>query len=609
LLCDAVLQEKDVSGYSAPVADMRFVLSEIVGLEGLSRLEGFEAASPETIDAVLEEAAKLAAEVLAPLNAVGDEQASVLENGVVHTPQGFKEAYQALVKGGWNGLPFPPEYGGQGLPWVVALVIAEMWGSANLAFSLCPVLTQGAAEMLLAHGSAVLRQRYLAKLVSGEWTATMNLTEPQAGSDVGAITTRAVPEGDHYRITGTKIFITFGEHDLADNIIHMVLARIPDAPVGSKGISCFLVPKRMVHGDGALGEANDLRCVSLEHKLGIHASPTAVMSFGDEGGAIGYLIGEENRGLACMFTMMNSERLLIGLQGVSLAERAYQQALAYAMERRQGRPLDRPAEGAVPIIEHPDVRRMLMVMKASTEAMRGMAYETAAAIDHARRHPDADVRAERLAFVELMTPVIKAWCSDLGIELTSLGIQVHGGMGYIEETGAAQLFRDSRIAPIYEGTNGIQAFDLVMRKLPREEGRAIHKIINELNALDGELAGANVEDLQVLKLALADAATGFAEATAWLLKKQAQDSAAAAAGATSYLRLFGLTAGGSVLARSALAAQRRLMDGDGDEAFLRAKIVTARFYAEHVLPQAAALLKPVTAGTAALAALDADAGV
>ena len=598
-----------MSGYSAPLADMRFVLSEIVGLEDLSRLAGFEAASPGTIDAVLEEAAKLAAEVLAPLNAVGDAQASVLENDVVRTPQGFKQAYQALVDGGWNGLPFPPEYGGQGLPWVVALAIAEMWGSANLAFSLCPVLTQGAVEMLLAHGRDELRQRYLAKLVSGEWTATMNLTESQAGSDVGAITTRAVPEGGHYRLTGTKIFITFGEHDLADNIIHMVLARTPDAPAGTKGISCFLVPKRLVNGDGTLGEANDLRCVSLEHKLGIHASPTAVMSFGDEGGAIGYLIGEENRGLACMFTMMNSERLLIGLQGLSLAERAYQQALAYAMERRQGRPFDRPADGAVAIIAHPDVRRMLMVMKASTEAMRGMAYETAAAIDYARRHPDADIRAERLAFVELMTPVVKAWCSDLGVELTSLGIQVHGGMGYIEETGAAQLFRDSRIVPIYEGTNGIQAFDLVMRKLPREEGRAIHKIIDELNALDGELAGANGEDLQVLKRALADAVTGFAEATEWLLEKQAHDGAAAAAGATSYLRLFGLTAGGSVLARSALAAQRRLMDGVGDEAFLRAKIATARFYAEHVLPEAAALLKPVTAGTAGLIALDADARV
>ena len=596
-----------MSGYSAPVADMRFVLSEIVDLAGLSRLEGFEAASPETIDAVLAEAAKLAAEVLAPLNAVGDEQRSVLDNGVVRTPEGFKEAYRALVEGGWNGLPFPPDYGGQGLPWVVALAIAEMWSSANLAFSLCPVLTQGAVEMLLAHGSAELRQRYLAKLVSGEWTATMNLTEPQAGSDVGALATRAVPEGDHYRITGTKIFITFGEHDLADNIIHMVLARTPDAPAGSKGISCFLVPKRLVDGDGALGQANDLRCVSLEHKLGIHASPTAVLSFGDEGGAIGYLIGEENRGLACMFTMMNSERLLIGLQGLGLAERAYQQALAYAQERRQGRALGRPAEGAAPIIEHPDVRRMLMMMKASIEAMRGLAYETAAAIDLARHHPDAGARAERLAFVELMTPVIKAWCSDLGVELTSLGIQVHGGMGYIEETGAAQLFRDSRIVPIYEGTNGIQAFDLVMRKLPRDDGHAVHKVIAELKALDEELAGANVEDLQVLKRSLSDATTSFAEATDWLLEKQAQDGEAAAAGATSYLRLFGLTAGGSILARSALAAERRLIDGGGDEPFLRAKITTARFYAEHVLPQAAALFGSVTAGTAALAALDADA--
>ncbi len=453
--------------YSPPLADMRFALDELAGLPAIAQLPGCEQASADLVDAVLEEAGKLARDVLAPLNDVGDRERARLENGVVRTPTGFKEAYQKYAEGGWNALPFEPEHGGQGLPVALSTAVLEMWNSANMGFALCPLLNIGAVELLQAHGSDEQKRIYLAKMVSGEWTGTMNLTEPQAGSDVGALRTRAVKEGDHYRISGQKIFITYGDHDFTSNIVHMVLARTPDAPPGTKGISLFLAPKFLVKPDGSPGERNDIRTVSLEHKLGIHASPTCVLAFGDNAGAIGTLVGEENRGIECMFTMMNSARLNVGLQGVAIAQRAYQQARDFARQRVQGRPIG--AKTALPIIHHPDVRRMLLAMKAQIEAMRGLAYVTAGTIDRARHEPDAAAREAAQRRVDLLIPVVKAWSTDLGVEIASTGVQVHGGMGYIEETGAVQHLRDSRINPIYEGTNGIQANDLIGRKLMREQ--------------------------------------------------------------------------------------------------------------------------------------------
>src|SRR5579862_4905960 len=455
--------------YAAPLDDMRFVIDTVAALD---------AGTAEVADAVLAEAAKFAAAELDPLNRPADRIGSVLENGVVRTPPGFREAYRRYIEAGWMGLHCDPEHGGQGLPLSLAAAVVEMWNSACMGWALCPLLNFGAIELLQAHGTAAQKRLYLDKMVAGEWTGTMNLTEPQAGSDLGALRARAVPVhderwGDHYRISGQKIFITYGDHDLTDNIIHMVLARTPGAPPGSRGISLFLVPKFLPGGDGKPGERNDLRPLRLEEKLGIHASPTCVMSYGDAGGAVGWRIGEENRGLECMFTMMNSERLLVGVQGVAIAERAYQQAREYARSRVQGHPVGQPRDGgALPIIHHPDVRRMLMWMRAATEAMRALAYVAAAAIDTSRREPDPQARfhAERRA--DLLIPIVKAWCTDMGVEVASLGIQVHGGMGYIEETGAAQYYRDARIAPIYEGTNGIQANDLVGRKLARDKGEA-----------------------------------------------------------------------------------------------------------------------------------------
>src|SRR5437763_2760630 len=457
-----------MSDYLAPLADMRFTLREISGLADVATLPSCEQAAPDLVDQVLDQAAKVAGDVIAPLNAVGDRERSRLENGVVRTPTGFADAYRSYVEGGWNSLPFDPAHGGQGLPQVVSTAVLEIWSSANMSFSLCPLLNIGAVELLQAHGSPEQKRLYLEKMISGEWTGTMNLTEPQAGSDVGALRTRAVKKGDHYEITGQKIFITYGDHDMAANIVHMVLARLPDAPAGTRGISLFLVPKRLVNPDGSLGAHNDLRCVSLEHKLGIHGSPTCVMAYGDRGGAAGYLVGEPNRGIECMFTMMNNARLNVGLQGVAIAERAYQQARDFARQRVQGRPAGVKAEGPLPIIHHPDVRRMLLDMRASTEAARALTYYVAAGIDRARHHPDADERARQQRRVDLLIPVVKAWCTDLGAEVASTGVQVHGGMGYVEETGAAQHLRDARIAPIYEGTNGIQANDLVARKLARD---------------------------------------------------------------------------------------------------------------------------------------------
>ena len=478
-----------MSDYSAPVRDMRFVLNHVVDLPAIAQLDGYDHADGELVDQVLEEAARLAGEVLGPINHTGDQQGSVLENGVVRTPDGFRQAYKQFAEGGWNGVPFDPEFGGGGLPWSVTMALSEMWNAANMSFALCPLLNQGAVDLIHAHASDEQKATYLEKMISGEWAGTMNLTEPAAGSDVGALRSKAEPQADgSYRITGQKIFITYGEHDFTENIIHLVLARTPGAPGGTKGISCFIVPKFLVNPDGSLGKRNDLRCVSLEHKLGIHASPTCVMSYGDDGDCVGYLIGEENRGMRYMFTMMNNARLSVGTQGLAIAERAYQQAAAFALERKQGRVAGTPADQSSPIVAHADVRRMLMTMRAYIEAMRALIYTNAEAMDLARRHPDDEVRAAKQAMVELLTPISKGWCTDLGCELTSIGVQVHGGMGFVEETGAAQHMRDARIAPIYEGTNGIQAMDLVFRKLPLQSGEAVRALIDEMRALDGGLA-------------------------------------------------------------------------------------------------------------------------
>ncbi|MGO8916615.1 MAG: acyl-CoA dehydrogenase [Stellaceae bacterium] len=585
-----------MTDYAAPIADMRFQLAEIAGIGEIATLPGCEQATPDLIDAVLEEAGKLAGGVLAPLNRSGDQQGSRLENGVVRTPEGFKEAYAQYVAGGWNALPFAPEHGGQGLPMALATAVAEMWNSANMGFALCPLLNVGAVEALTAHGSAEQQRLFLPKLIAGEWTGTMNLTEPQAGSDVGALRTRAVRDGDHYRITGQKIFITYGEHDMADNIVHLVLARLTGAPPGTRGISLFLVPKFLVNADGSLGARNDVRCVSLEHKLGIHASPTCVLAYGDGGGAIGTLIGEENRGMECMFTMMNNARLNVGLQGVAIAERAYQQARDFARQRVQGRPVTAKTAGAYPIIHHPDVRRMLLVMRAETEAMRALAYYTAGAIDRARHHPDDEARAHHQHRVDLLIPVVKAWCTDLGVDIASTGVQVHGGMGFIEETGAAQHLRDARIAPIYEGTNGIQANDLVGRKLLRDRGEAAGALIAEMRTVDAALAARPGDDLAALRAPLAAGLDALERATGWMVEHAASDPPRGLAGAVPYLKLMGAVTGGWLMAKSALAAEALLAGRAGDAGFNEAKLVTARCFAEQVLPAAPALLPAVMGG-------------
>jgi 3-(methylthio)propanoyl-CoA dehydrogenase len=585
-----------VTDYAAPLADMRFTLTEIAGIGEIAGLPGCEQATSDVVDAVLEEAGKLAGGVLAPLNHTGDQQASRLENGVVRTPDGFKEAYAQYVEGGWNALPFPPEHGGQGLPMALSTAVFEMWNSANMGFALCPLLNVGAVEALAAHGTKEQQRLYLPYLISGEWTGTMNLTEPQAGSDVGALRTRAVRDGDHYRITGQKIFITYGEHDLAENIVHLVLARLPDAPAGTRGISLFLVPKFMVNADGTLGQRNDVRCVSLEHKLGIHASPTCVLAYGDNIGAQGFLVGEENRGMECMFTMMNNARLNVGLQGVAIAERAYQQARDFARQRVQGRPVTAKDAGNHPIIEHPDVRRMLLQMRAQTEAMRALAYYTAGAIDRARHHPQTETRAMQQRRVDLLIPVVKAWSTDAGVEVASIGMQVHGGMGFIEETGAAQHLRDSRIAPIYEGTNGIQANDLVGRKLLRDKGMAAKELLDEMRALDAPLAAAKGDDIAAIRRALAPGIDALAAASDWMVMHGAADPPRALAGAVPYLRLAGAVTGGWLMAQGALAAQRHLAERDGDARFHEAKQITARFYAEHILAAAPALIPAITGG-------------
>ncbi len=590
--------------YAAPVADMRFVINELAELDAIAGLPGYEEATPDLVDAILQEASRFGSEVLAPLNLPGDQQGCVLENGVVRTPDGFRDAYGGFVDGGWSGVPFDPELGGQGLPWLVSTAVSEVWHAANLAFGLCPMLTQGAAELLEAHGSDDLKALFLPPMVAGRWTGTMNLTEPQAGSDLAKVRTRAVPDGPHYRITGQKIFITWGDQDMSENIVHLVLARTPDAPEGTKGISLFLVPKLLVNPDGSLGARNDLHCVSLEHKLGINASSTAVMSFGDHEGAVGYLVGEENRGLACMFTMMNNARLAVGLEGVGVAERAYQQARDYALERVQGRDMGAADPSPVPIARHPDVRRMLLSMKAQVEAMRALAYFVAASIDFAGRHPDAEVRSQRQALVDLLTPVVKAWSTDAAVEIASTGIQVHGGVGYIEETGAAQHLRDARITPIYEGTNGIQAMDLIGRKVGREGGATVTAFVAQMRALDSALAASGNEHVAVIRQRLDEGLEALERATAWLVETYAADPRPAAAGAVHYLRLLGTVAGGWLMARAALAADARLGAGDGDPGFLKGKLTTARFFADQVLVQAPALAAMFAAAAPSVLGLD-----
>ncbi len=595
-----------MADYVPPLRDIRFVLEQLADLHGLSKLEAYAHADPDTVLGVIEESGRFMADVVGPLNRAGDTVGSTLgSDGQVTTPPGFREAYRQYVDAGWGAVPFPPEFGGGGFPWLVTVVMQEMMASANLAFSLCPLLTQGAIDMLTQHGSPGQQATFLEKMVNGEWAGTMNLTEPQAGSDLGAVRAKAVPADDGtWRITGQKIFITFGEHDLAGNIIHLVLARVPGAPPGTKGISCFIVPKYLVNDDGSPGARNDLRCVSIEHKLGIHASPTCVMSYGDAGGAIGYLIGEANEGMRYMFTMMNTARLSVGIQGLSMAERAYQDALRYAQERRQGRVVGARAGESSPIVEYTDVRRMLLTMKAYIEAMRALLYTTAVSIDLALHHHDRAEREARRELADLLTPISKAWCTDLGVDLTSIGLQVHGGMGYVEETGVAQYLRDSRIAPIYEGTNGIQAIDLVARKVPMRGGAVVADLLGQMEVLGPELAAAGPE-LAGVRSALANGVSALREATDWIMSRGLAEPNDALAGATPYLRLSGLVIGGWLLARSALAASRLLRDAGGSDAvFLREKIGTARFYTEQLLPQTASLLPAVTAGAGPLFQID-----
>jgi acyl-CoA dehydrogenase len=581
--------------YRAPVADVAFTLKHGPGLA--RRLAQGGELTADDVDAVLQEAGRFATDVLAPLNAVGDKFGTPFKDGAITMPPGWKEAYRDWAAAGWNAVSLPAQWGGQALPHALNAACLELWNSASMAFGIGPVLTMGAAEALANYGSEQLKQRYLPKLVSGEWMGTMQLTEPQAGTDVGALRTKAVRANDgSYRITGQKIFITYGEHDLTDNIIHFVLARLADAPPGNKGLSLFLVPKMLVDEHGAIREDNDLRAHSIEHKLGIHASPTCTMVYGDNGGAVGYLVGEENRGLACMFTMMNLARLSVGLQGVGIAERATQQALQYAGERKQGRALG-ATSGSSAIIEHPDVKRMLMTMRALTRAARAICYATAGAIDDSHGGgPDAKAADDRAA---LLTPVAKAFSTDIGIEVASLGIQVHGGMGFIEETGAAQHLRDARIAAIYEGTNGIQAIDLVMRKLPLSGGAVVRAYLDELRATVKGVRAANDPAFGLTGLRLAEALDSLDRATTWLLGKIQTAPNAALAGATPYLRLFGNAAGGCMLAAEALAALRL---ADGEPA---ARVAIARFFAENIAVQASGLEHAVTEGADSVNAADA----
>ena len=592
--------------YQAPLKDMQFVLKHVVGLDQVNTLPGWEEVTEDVVDAILEEAAKLAGEVLSPINASGDRTGAQWKDGAVTMPAGFKDAYWQYVRSGWGNILSPTEFGGQGLPHMLATPVEEMWGSANLAFKLCPMLTQGAIEAIHQVGSPELQQRFLPKMVSGEWTGTMNLTEPQAGSDLSLVRTKATPQADGtYRLKGQKIFITYGEHDYTENIVHLVLARIDGAPEGVKGISLLAVPKFLVKDDGSLGERNDVRCVSIEHKLGIHASPTAVMAYGEKDGAIGYLVGEAHRGLEYMFIMMNAARLSVGLEGVAIAERAYQRALAWSRERMQGKPVGVPGAKTAPIVQHPDVKRMLLTMKSTTEATRALAYWTSALLDRARKHPDENERKRCQAMVDLLIPVVKGWSTENGIEVASLGVQVHGGMGFIEETGAAQHLRDARITTIYEGTTGIQANDLVGRKVGREQGKTASALIAEMERLVQQVpAGPKNVHLKDISDRFNSSLAAFTEATRWIVEVYPANPAAVAAGSVYYLKLAGITLGGWMMARSALIAAELLEKGEGDAAFLRGKILTARFYADHVLSQAMGLCSATMRGADSVLAVE-----
>ena len=594
-----------MSEYLAPLEDMKFTLKEVVDIASLTELPNFSKVGLESLDDILDEAGRFFNEVISPTNRVGDLEGSKLnQDGTVTTPTGFKEAYAQYVDAGWGAISFEPEYGGGGFPWLVGIAVTEMLTAANMAMSLNPMLTQGSIHALTAHGDPNQKLAWLPKLITGEWAGTMNLTEPQAGSDVGALTAKAeLQENGTYLISGQKIYITWGEHDLTENIIHLVLARTPNAPPGTKGISLFIVPKFLVNDDGSLGEENDVKCLSIEHKLGIHASPTCVLQFGDNGGAIGYLVGDENSGMRYMFTMMNQARLAVGLEGLAVADRAYQQALEYALERRQGRRPETPKGESSLIIEHPDVRRMLMTMKAYVEAMRCLVYLNAKAIDIAHHHPDESEREQGRELTDLLTPLSKGWCTDLGNELTSLGIQVHGGMGFVEETGAAQHYRDIRIAGIYEGTNGIQAIDLVGRKLNMRNGDVVFELLTQI---DETVTKLNEKGLEEIGLPLKEANESLKTASTWLLESGAANSDAVLAGATPYLRMFGTTIGGWLMANSALSAQQLLTEATENTEFLQAKIETARFFAQQLLPQATGLLASVTSGSDSMFAINSE---
>jgi 3-(methylthio)propanoyl-CoA dehydrogenase len=593
--------------YQAPVKDMLFCMKELAGLADVARLPGFEEAGEETAQAVLEECAKLNEGVVAPLNVEGDRNPSFWKDGKVTTTPGFKDAFRQFAEGGWQGLQHPTDFGGQGLPKTIGAACIEMINSANLSFALCPLLTDGAIEALLTAGTPEQQQTYIPRMISGEWTGTMNLTEPQAGSDLALVRTRAEPQPDgSYKLFGTKIFITYGEHDMAENIVHLVLARVSGAPEGVKGISLFIVPKFMAKPDGSLGDRNDVHCVSIEHKLGIKASPTAVLQFGDHGGAVGYLVGQENRGLEYMFIMMNAARYAVGIQGIAVAERAYQQAVAYAKDRVQSRPVDGSMPGSAPIIHHPDVRRMLMTMRAYTEGCRAMAITAAAAYDAAHAHPDAEVRKQNQAFYEFMVPLVKGYSTEMSLEVTSLGVQVHGGMGFIEETGAAQHYRDAKILTIYEGTTAIQANDLVGRKTARDGGQTAKAIAGQIEATEAALAQRGSAAARAMLKRLKAAREAFVQVVDFIAGQAKGNPNAAFAGSVPYLLLAGNLMAGWQLARALLVAEDKLAAGE-DAAFMQAKVATARFYAEHILAKVPGQRDAIVEGADSVTAMALDA--
>ena len=583
--------------YRAPVKDMMFAMTELAQLDAVAQLPGFEDAGPDTAAAVLEECARLNEGVIAPLNWEGDKAPSFLKDGSVTTTAGFKDAFRQFAEGGWQGLQHPTAYGGQGLPKTIGAACGEILNSANLSFALCPLLTDGAIEALLTAGTPEQQATYIPKMVDGTWTGTMNLTEPQAGSDLSLVRTRAEPQPDgSYKIFGTKIYITYGEHDMAENIVHLVLARVQGAPEGVKGISLFIVPKFMVNADGSLGARNDVHCVSIEHKLGIKASPTAVLQYGDNGGAIGYLVGQENRGLEYMFIMMNAARFAVGVQGIAISERAYQKAVQYARDRVQSRPVDGSLNTAAPIIHHPDVKRMLLTMRAVTEGCRSMALVAAAAYDAAHAHPDAAVRAQNQAFYEFMVPLVKGYSTEMSLEVTSLGVQVHGGMGFIEETGAAQYYRDAKILTIYEGTTAIQANDLVGRKTARDGGAGARGIAAQIEATERELAACSSVNARAMLVRLAAARKAFVDVVDFVVAQSKGNPNAVFAGSVPYLMLAGNLMAGWQMARSLVVAESKLAAGE-DAEFMKAKIATCRVYADHVLSRAPGLRDAIVEGS------------